>query len=54
MKVGSEYYRYCGTPLACSVSEAGQEKGVIEVEFGEKGDVQTRVLPLKPLRRLRY
>ena len=21
MKVGSELYRYCGTPLACSVSE---------------------------------
>ena len=20
MKVGSEFYRYCGTPLACSVS----------------------------------
>lgn len=53
MKVGSEYYRYCGTPLACSVSEAGQEKGVIEVEFGEKGDVQTRVLPLKPLRQIK-
>ena len=28
MKVGSEVYRYCGTPLPCSVSEAGQEKGV--------------------------
>ena len=53
MKVGSEYYRYCGTPLACSVSEAGQEKCVIEVEFGEKGDVQTRVLPLKPLRQIK-
>ena len=27
MKVGSEVYRYCGTPLACSVSEAQQPKG---------------------------
>ena len=53
MKVGSEYYRYCGTPLACSVSEAGQEKGVIEVELGAKGEVQTRVLPLKPLREIK-
>jgi len=26
---------------------------VIEVEFGEKGDVQTRVLPLKPLRQIK-
>ena len=29
MKVGSDRFRYCGTPLACSVSEAGQAKGVI-------------------------
>lgn len=53
MKVGSEYYRYCGTPLACSVSEAGQKKGVIEVELGEKGQVETRVLPLHPLRQVK-
>ena len=26
MKVGSELYRYCGTPLACSVSEAQAAK----------------------------
>lgn len=53
MKVGNEYYRYCGTPLACSVSEAGQQKGVILVELGEKGDVRTQVLPLQPLRQVR-
>lgn len=53
MKVGSEVYRYCGTPLACSVDEAGQEKGIIMVEMGEKGSVQTSVLPLKPLREVR-
>ncbi len=53
MKVGNEYYRYCGTPLACSVSEAGQQKGVILVELGEKGDVRTQVLPLRPLRQVR-
>lgn len=50
MKVGSEFYRYCGTPLACSVSEAGQQKGVIVVELGAKGDVSTTVIPLKPKR----
>jgi len=53
MKVGSEVYRYCGTPLACSVSEAGQQQGVIMVEMGEKGDVKTSVLPLMPLRQVR-
>ena len=53
MKVGSEVYRYCGTPLACSVSEAGQSKGIIQVELGEKGDVRTSVLPLEPLHQVR-
>lgn len=53
MYVGSENMRYCGTPLACSVSEAGQQKGIIMVEMGEKGNIQTNVLPLKPLRNVR-
>ncbi len=53
MKVGSEFYRYCGTPLACSVSEAGQQKGVVLVELGPKGEISTEVLPLTPLRQVR-
>lgn len=53
MKVGSELYRYCGTPLACSVSEAEQEKGIVVVEMKEKGNVATSVLKLKPLREVR-
>lgn len=53
MKVGSEIYRYCGTPLACSVSEAGQQKGIIVVEMKEKGNVTTSVIPLKPLHEVR-
>lgn len=53
MKVGSEYIRYSGTPIACSVSEAGQQKGVIEVDLEQKGAVHTRVLPLQPLRQIR-
>lgn len=53
MSVGSEYYRYCGTPLACSVSEAGQEKGIIMVDLQEKGRISTTVLPLLPLRQIR-
>lgn len=53
MKVGKEAYRYCGTALACSVSEAGQEKGVIMVELGAKHELKTTVLPLKPLRQVK-
>ena len=53
MKAGSEFIRYCGTPFACSVSEAGQQKGIIMVELGEKGDRKTTVLPLEPLRQVR-
>ena len=53
MKAGSEFIRYCGTPLACSVSEAGQQKGIVMVELGKKGDRKTTVLPLEPLRQVR-
>ncbi|MBD5135649.1 MAG: exonuclease SbcCD subunit D [Lachnospiraceae bacterium] len=53
MKVGSEYYRYCGTPLACSVSEAGQQKGIVVVEMQEKGSILTDVIPLEPLHQVR-
>ena len=53
MKAGSEFIRYCGTPLACSVSEAGQQKGIIMVELENKGDRKTTVLPLEPLRQVR-
>lgn len=53
MKVGSEFYRYCGTPIACSVSESGQQKGIIMIELGEKGNVSTNVLPLTPLRQVK-
>lgn len=50
---GKDCFRYCGTPLACSISEAGQEKGIIEVEMGAKGVVKTTVLPLFPLHAVR-
>lgn len=53
MRVGCDTYRYCGTPLACSVSEAGQQKGIIFVELAEKGMVRTELLPLTPLRQVR-
>lgn len=53
MQVGASHIRYCGTPLACSVSEAGQQKGVVVAELGAKGDCAVRVLPLTPLRAVR-
>ena len=52
-KLIGDCHRYCGTPLACSVSEAGQEKGIVMVEMLEKGRINTEVLPLKPLRNIK-
>ena len=34
MTAGREYFRYCGTPMAVSVSEAGQQKGRAEGKGG--------------------
>ncbi len=54
MKAGGETFRYCGTPLACSVSEAGQKKSILMVELREKGaGAQITALPLRPLRNIR-
>lgn len=53
MKVGAERFRYCGTPLACSVSEAGQQKAVLMVELQEKGETKITPLLLQPLRQVR-
>lgn len=53
-KIGREEYRYCGTPLAYSASEAGEEKSVTVVELAEKNlPVTMRKLPLVPLRKVR-
>ncbi|MCH5250363.1 MAG: exonuclease SbcCD subunit D [Lachnospiraceae bacterium] len=54
IEVRNEVYRYCGTPLACSVSEAGQQKGIIMVEIQAKdAEIRTTTLPLNPLRQVR-
>ena len=52
-KVGRETVRYCGAPLKYSFSEAGQEKSITVVELKEKGSVDVRSIPLKPLHDLR-
>ena len=52
-KVGRETVRYCGAPLKYSFSEAGQEKSITVGELKEKGSVDLRTIPLKPLHDLR-
>lgn len=51
--VGRETVRYCGTPLKYSFSEVEQEKSMTVVELGEKGRVEIKTLPFKPLRDMR-
>ena len=46
--------RYSGSPLKYSLDEAGSEKSVPLVTIGEKGEVDIRLLPLKPFRDLRH
>lgn len=53
-KMGKESYRYCGTPLQYSVSEAGEQKSITVVELNEKGSVPVlRELAIIPPRRVR-
>ena len=52
-KVGRETVRYCGAPLKYWFSEVGQEKSITVVELKEKGSVDLRTIPLKPLHDLR-
>ncbi|MGX8728303.1 MAG: exonuclease SbcCD subunit D [Lachnospiraceae bacterium] len=52
--VGEDRFRYAGTPMAVSVSEADQEKGLLLVELGKKGDApKIETLPLVPPHRIR-
>ncbi len=52
-KVGRGTVRYCGSPLKYSFSEAGQEKSITVVEVKEKGNIELRTIPLRPLHDLR-
>ena len=54
MTVGDDRFRYSGTPMSYSVSEAGQKKGVVMVTLREKGSAPSiSVLPLEPLHEVR-
>lgn len=52
-KIVRDTVRYCGTPLKYSISEATHDKSVTMVELAEKGNVEIKTFPLKPLRELR-
>jgi exonuclease SbcD len=52
MTVGEDHFRYSGTPLSYSISEANQEKGALLVDIGEKGNTKIEKLPLKPLHKI--
>ena len=54
MTVGDDRFRYSGTPMSYSVSEAGQKKGVVMVTLRENGSAPSiSVLPLEPLHEVR-
>lgn len=54
MTVGLNHLQYCGTPFAYSVSEVGQEKGMLEITLGKKGEpVQIEKIVLKPKHQVR-
>lgn len=54
MKAGRETIRYCGTPMAYSLSEEGQQKGILMVTLGEKEkEPEIQTIPLNPLRKIR-
>lgn len=52
-RIGSDYIRYCGTPLKYSFSEAKDEKSVTVVTSEGKGNISIKTVPLKPLHDMR-
>lgn len=53
-KIGREEVRYSGSLLKYSFSEVTNEKSVPVVTFGQKGDVEIRLAPIKPLHDVRH
>ena len=52
-RVGRETMRYAGSPLKYSFSEANHRKSVTVADFGAKGDVRVKTIPLYPIRDVR-
>ena len=54
MKVERDTIRYCGTPMVYSLSEEGQQKGMLLVTLAEKETKPViQSIPLQPLRQVR-
>ena len=51
--VGSEYIRYCGSPIKYSFSEWRQKKSITLVELKEKGNLLLSTIPLAPIHDMR-
>ena len=52
--LGDERFRYCGSPIKLSVSEAEHTKGITFVEMGKKNDeIIIKTLPIKTSRDVR-
>lgn len=51
--VGQRHIRYAGSPLAFGFDEEGQEKSMTLVDLGPDGSVETKLIPFRPLRRVR-
>jgi len=47
---GSEYIRYCGTPLKYSFSESKDTKSITVIDIKEKCNIKLDFIPLTPLR----
>lgn len=52
-RIGRDTARYAGTMLKYSFSEAKDNKSVPIVEIKEKGNINVKLIPLKPLRDMR-
>lgn len=52
-KVGEKHIRYSGSPIKYSFSECKHNKCILMVELKEKGNVEIKALPLKPIHDLR-
>lgn len=51
--MGRPEVRYCGSPLAYSISESTRPKTATVVDLGVKGQVEINEIPLVPIRELR-
>lgn len=49
-KTGKETVRYCGSPIKYSFSEMKGEKKVLVVDIKEKGNINIKEIPIKPIR----